>query len=125
MAELPEKRERLWILTVGPVIWAAHFLLSYVTVAIWCAKVAGRDGLLGDARAAIAVYTVLALGGIGYAIWRGYRRHRRGRGRPPHDQDTPADRHRFLGQATLLLAVLSAVATVYTALAAVFIDTCR
>ena len=44
-----------------PTIWAAHFLLCYVTAAIWCAKVAGPDGSLGGVRVAIAVYTVLAL----------------------------------------------------------------
>ena len=68
-ADLPEENESLWLLTASPVIWAAHFLLSYVTAAIWCAKVAGPDGSLGGVRVAIAVYTVLALSGIGIIGW--------------------------------------------------------
>jgi hypothetical protein len=42
-----------------------------------------------------------------------------------HDLDSPEDRHRFLGFATLLLSGLSAVAVAYAALAATFFDTCR
>lgn len=124
MEHLPEKNERLWILTVSPAIWSVHFLLSYGTAAIWCAKLAGPDGSLREARLAIAVYTVLALTGIGINGWLGYRRHSFG-GATPHDFDSPEDRHGFLGFATLLLSALSAAATLYVALAAVFIETCQ
>lgn len=124
MEHLPEKNESLWILTIAPGIWSAHFLLSYATGAVWCAKLAGPDGGLWEARMAIAVYTVLALIGIGITGWIGYRRHNFG-GATPHDFDSPADRHGFLGFATLLLSALSAAATVYVALAAVFIETCQ
>ena len=123
--ELQEKNESLWTLALPPVIWAAHFLLCYVTAAIWCAKVAGRYGSLGSVRVAIGVLTVVALGGIGLAGWRGLRRHRFGGGATPHDFDTPEDRHGFLGFASLLLAGLSAVAVLYTALVALFIETCH
>jgi hypothetical protein len=122
---LPEKKESLWLLTLSPVIWSAHFLLSYVTAAVWCAKLAGPGGPLGGARTAIAVYTALALAGIGIIGWIGYRRHSFGDANTPHDFDSPEDRHRFLGFATLLLSALSAVGTVYVALAAVFIGTCH
>ena len=125
MNRLHEKNESLWILTVSPTLWAAHFLLSYLTAAVWCAKVVGRDGSLATVRMAIAVYTVLALLGIGINGWMGYRRHSFGDSSTPHDFDSPADRHRFLGFATLLLSALSAVATLYVALVAVFIETCR
>lgn len=124
MTHLPEKNERLWILTVSPLIWSAHFLLSYGTGSIWCTKLAGPDGSLWGARVAIAVYTVLALIGIGINGWIGYRRHNLG-GATPHDFDSPQDRHGFLGFATLLLSGLSAVATLYGALVAVFIETCQ
>lgn len=120
-----EREESLWLLTVSPTVWAAHFLLCYLTAAIWCAKVVGRDGSLGAVRWAVAVFTVLALAGIVVNGWRGYLRHRHGTAAVPHDFDTPADRHRFLGFATLLLSGLSAVAVVYVALAAVFIGSCR
>lgn len=125
MAHLPEKRESLWMLTISPVIWSLHFLLSYATAAIWCEKMAGRDGSLWDVRVAIAVYTAVALIGIGITGWIGFRRHSYGDAETPHDFDSPEDRHRFLGFATLLLSALSAVATLYVALAAVFIETCR
>ncbi len=117
-----ERKDSLWIITASPVVWAMHFLACYLTAAIFCAKVGGA---LGGVRTAIAVYTVLALGGIGLVGWHGYRRHRLGPLRKPHDFDTPLDRYRFLGFATLLLSLLSAVAVIYVALAAVFIETCN
>jgi hypothetical protein len=120
-----ESEQNLWRITAGPIVWAAHFLACYLTGAIWCAKHAGPDAGLGGVRAAVAVYTVVALAGIGWAAWSGWRRHEHGIATVPHDFDTPEDRHRFLGFATLLLAGVSAVATVYVALAAVFIRTCH
>jgi len=124
MNDLPEQDESLWALTISPTIWAVHFLLSYISVALWCEKVAGRGGDLEQIRLAIAVYTVLALVGIIIVGWRGFHRHRIGSTTGPHDFDTPESRHRFLGFATLLLSGLSAVATCYVALAAVFIGSC-
>ncbi len=124
----PARWGSLWLLTFGPGLWAVHFLLSYVTVAVWCAKV-GRAGALGDARLLVGLYTLLALLGIALTAWRGYRQHRLGNGNPdasaPHDYDTPADRHRFLGYSTLLLCGLSFFATLYVALTVVFIGNCR
>lgn len=125
MAHFPEKRESLWIVTAAPAIWSAHFLLSYITVAIWCEKVAGRDGSLFGARVAVAAYTVIALIGIAITGYIGFRRHRTLEGEPPHDADTPEDRHRFLGFATLLLSGLSAIAVIFDALPAVLIGSCR
>lgn len=120
-----EKRESLWLLTISPTIWAVHFLLCYVTAAVWCAKLAARSAALGWVRTAVAAYTALALAGILTTAWRGYLRHRHGTATVPHDFDSPADRHRFLGFATLLLSGLSAVAVLYVALAVVFIGSCR
>jgi hypothetical protein len=122
--EFAEENQSLLLLTASPVVWAAHFMLSYLTAAIWCAKVAGPAGSLGGVRLAIAIYTVLALGGIGYIGWRAFRRHSYGTATLPHDDDSPEDRHRFLGFAALLLSALSAVAVIYAALAAVFIGSC-
>ena len=101
------------------------FLLCYVTAAIWCAKLAGPDGSLWRVRVAIAVYTVLALVGIGIIGWIGYRRHSFGGGTLPHDVDTPEDRHRFLGFATLLLSALSAVASLTRRWSSFFFGSCR
>lgn len=122
---LPESRESLWLLTVGPLLWFMHFLLSYATAAVWCGKLADRWAPLAGVRTVIAAYTLLALAGIAYAGWRGWRRHRYGAATLPHDDDTPEDRHRFLGFATFLLCGLSFIATVYVALAVVFIGSCQ
>jgi hypothetical protein len=123
--DLPEEKETVWRLTMAPLLWATYFLACYGTASIWCAKVAGPDGSLWGVRAAIAAYTVIALAGIGLIGRAGLRRHRHGLETEPHDFDTPGDRHRFLGFATLLLAGLSAVATLYVAMAAVFVADCR
>lgn len=122
--ETHERNQSLWLLTASPTIWSVHFLACYFTAAIWCAKYAGPDRSLGNVRVAIAIYTVLALIGIGVTGLAGYRRHSFGHERVPHDSDTPEDRHRFLGFATVLLSALSAIATLFVALAAVFIDKC-
>lgn len=121
----PESRESLWLLTVSPLIWTAHFLLSYLTAALWCAKAAGPDGTLSAVRVAIVLYTLFALIGIAISGWRGFRRHTFGTVTSTHDFDSPAGRHGFLGFAVVLLSMLSAVATMYVALPFVFIGTCR
>lgn len=121
----PETAISLWQLTAGPVLWALHFLLSYVTVAIHCAKAGVADAPLGGTRWALAAYTVLAVAGIAGFGWRALRQHMWGHGRLPHDADSPGDRHRFLGFATLLLCGLSLVAVAFTAMAMVVIGTCR
>src|SRR5688500_7236630 len=113
---LHEKHENLWLLVVSPGIWAAHFMLSYITAAVWCAKFAPPGGTLGPVRWAIVGYTVVALIGIALNGRSGLRRHRRGSESPAHDYDTPGDRHGFLGFATVLLSALSAVATIFAAL---------
>lgn len=124
MTEISEKNQSLWLLTASPVIWAAHFMLSYISASIWCAKVVGGGGSLWSVRVAIVVLTVVALVGIGITGWSGYRRHSHGSAALPHDADTPEDRHRFLGFATLLLSGLSAVATLYAALVVFFFGRC-
>jgi hypothetical protein len=124
MTDLRESNENLWLLPASPALWAGHFLLCYATAALWCGKFAGPYGSLLPARLAIAFYTVVALAAIGIIGWRGYLRHRFGESPLPHDFDSVEDRHRFLGFATFLLSGLSFVATVYTALAAIFLQSC-
>ena len=125
MNETSEKNQSLWLLTVSPVIWAAHLMLSYVTASVWCAKMKDAGYSFQGVLAAIIVYTVVALAGIGYTGWVGYRRHSYGGASLPHDDDTPEDRHRFLGFSTLLLSSLSAVAVVYAALVVLFFRSCH
>ena len=122
---LPEASERLWLIAVPPAIWAAHFLLCYATAAVWCAKYT-RDGTIGPLHEVVSAFTVVALIGIGVIGYQGWRRHTYGKGASaPHDDDTPEDRHRFLGLATFMLAALSAVATAYVGVSAFFFETCR
>lgn len=120
--ELRENRQSLWLLVISPTIWAVHFLLCYLTAAIWIEKIGGRDSQLTTVRIAIAVYTVIALAGIGWTFWVGYRKHRYGTATVPHDFDTAEDRHRFLGFATVLLSGLSAVATFFSAIVALMVE---
>jgi hypothetical protein len=123
--QLPETKDSLWLLVFGPAIWALHFLLSYVTAAVYCAKLWQPGQGLTPVQVAVAVYTALALIGIGITGWRGYRQHRFGTATAPHDFATAADRHRFLGFSTLLLCGLSSVATLYVALAAALVGSCH
>jgi hypothetical protein len=125
-ATASRSRWELWLLAASPAIWSVHFMASYLTAAIWCAK-AGQSAevSLRPVRVAIAVYTAAALLAIAAVGLVGRRRHRLGGAALPHDADTPEDRHRFLGFATVLLSALSAVATVYSALAAVFVRSCQ
>jgi hypothetical protein len=120
-----EDNESLWSLAAPPLVWAAHFMASYITAAIWCAKLGGTDGSLASVRIAIGVYTVVALIAVGLLGWRGFRRHRAGASSLPHDADTAEDRHRFLGFAAMLLSGLSAVAILYAALVPLLIGSCR
>jgi hypothetical protein len=118
-----EEAQSLWLLTISPTLWAGHFLASYLTAAVWCAK-AGRGADLLGVRVAVTALTAGALAGILYTGWRGLRRHRLGRGRMPHDLDTPADRTGFLGFATVLLSGVSAVAVLYVAMPALVFGAC-
>lgn len=116
-----ESRQRLWIVPAPLVIWVTHFLLCYVTAALWCGRIVGG---VEPPRMLIAVYTLVGLAAIAAIAWTGYRAHRHGGETPPHDADSAADRHRFIGHATTLIAGLSAVAVIYSAMAAVVIRTC-
>lgn len=124
MKETSEKKQSLWLLTFAPLIWAAHFLVSYVTAAIWCGKAAAPNRAFASLLTAIVVYTMIALAGVAIVGWIGYRKHSHGDAEVPHDDDTPEDRHRFLGFATLLLAALSAVAIIYAAFVVIFFRSC-
>jgi hypothetical protein len=125
MSRVAETRQRLWIVPGPLVVWATHFMLCYITAALWCGRVAGRLGPLGTAQIAIVAYTIAALAMVAGIAWLGYRAHRLAPGEPPHDADSPEDRHRFLGFASLLISGLSGVAIVYAAMTVVFIESCE
>jgi hypothetical protein len=127
--DVDEPRQSLWALTMGPAIWAVHFLASYAAAAVWCGN-AGAHARFGAANLVFAAATALALAAVAWVAWDGWRRYNHGAAVPSHHpvpshhKDTPEDRHRFLGLATLLLAVLSAVSILYTAMAVVMLRGC-
>jgi hypothetical protein len=113
----------LWMLAAGPLAWCAHFLISYVTAAVHCAR--NADTALADVRVVIAIATFVALGVIAsVGLW-GLKHHRHSIDGLPHDEDTWQARQSFLGFATLLLCGLSAVAVLFVALPALFFGDCR
>jgi hypothetical protein len=125
MTRVAEQHQSLLIVTASPAVWAAHFLVCYVTAAVWCAKQSTALAPLAGVRTAIVVYTAAALLAIVAIGWFGYRAHRFGGEEVPHDADSAEDRHRFIGFATLLLSGLSGLAVVYVALVPVFVRTCQ
>ena len=114
----------LWWLTFSPLCWAIHFLASYLTTAIYCAKFAPSDGSAPSIRVAVAIFTFIAITLIVAIGSKSYRMHRMGDASLPHDDDTPQDEHRFIGFASLLLSILSGIATLFTATVFVFMETC-
>lgn len=123
--EIREVRGTLWSLIPAPTLWAAHFLVCYVTAAVFCAK-AGLQADLGPVRIAVAVVTIAVLAGIvaagahAYRIW-GFEL----KIGPSHDADSLRDQRLFLGFAAFLLCGLSFVATLFVALPAMLIETCQ
>ena len=124
MRLLPRPIETLWTLFTAPVVWAAHFLVSYVGAAIFCAKrqqlAFGFDVL----RLGIAAITVIALAMIVLSAWLAWRQWGFGAHDPPHDDPTAHDRTLFQGFATLLLSGLSFVAVLYVAMPLLFVAEC-
>ncbi|NJK88492.1 MAG: hypothetical protein HC923_03225 [Myxococcales bacterium] len=119
-----EHHESLWWLVASPALFLLHFLVSYATVAIDCAKRDGSSEVLGISGLLVTLYTAVALVGMGFTGSRATRRHEAGRASVPHDFDTPEDRTRFLGFATFLLSGLSIVAVLYVAASVALVGTC-
>ena len=118
-----EPRQSLWALTVGPAIWAGHFLCSYAAAAVWCGN-AGAHARFGSLNVLFIAATALALAAVAWVAWGGWTRYNHGEAVPSHHKDTPEDRHRFLGLATLLLAGLSGVSILYTTAAMAMLRGC-
>jgi hypothetical protein len=114
----------LWTLIIPPTVWALHFLLCYVYVAIRCAK-GGPLTPLDDVRIVIAATTLVALMIVAVSGWIAWTQMSVEGDPPPHDASTVEDQHRFLATAKLLLAGLSFVAIIYTAIPAFILTDCR
>ena len=120
-----ERSESLWFLILAPLIWAIHFLLCYLAVAIWCGKFASNPEHLAPVRWTFLLLTTGAVAGIVWVGWNAYRRIRKSPTAHPYDAGPLDDRHRFLGFATVLLAGLSLIATLFVAAVALFMETCH
>ena len=122
-----EERNSLWSIALGPLIWAAHFVLTYAGASVVCAKLADEQAwAMPFLRISIAVITLLALAAIG---WVGLRSWRRWDYLDDYDyeHDRPVEEHRheFLGHAAFLLAIVSAIGVVYVGLPAVYVAACH
>lgn len=122
--EAAEERQSLWLLVSSPAIWALHFLGSYAGAAIVCSTMEDRTKSVDAMRLGVVLFGLLALVLIAIVGKIGWRKYKYEGGDPPFDRDTPKDRHRFLGAATVLLSALSAVATVYVCLSLLFVRNC-
>ncbi|NJC33934.1 hypothetical protein GGR88_001408 [Sphingomonas jejuensis] len=116
-----EARVTLWTLIVPPTVWAVHFLTCYLWVAISCAK-AGAFPRYPWAFVAGTVAALAIIVASGVIAWI---QSRRPGDPPPHDKGTDNDRLRFLAVSTMLLAALSFVGVVFTAVPAVMLTDCR
>jgi hypothetical protein len=121
---LPRQIETMWTLFTAPVVWAVHFLASYIAAAIFCEKPDVFGGDFNLLRLAIVVWTLASLAMILLSAVLAWRQWGFGKGEPPHDESTRRDRLLFQGYATLLLSGLSFVAVVFTALPAIFLTAC-
>lgn len=127
-AKLENRAQRLnsslWALIAPLVTWGLHFLFCYIFTAVRCAK-SGPFTVISDVRLAIGVATVVALllvAASGYVAWA---QSRVAGDLQPHDENTDEDRLRFLAVATLLLAGLSFIAIIFTAIPVFIFEDCQ
>ena len=120
--EFREEAGSLVRITLAPLIWAAHFVICYGAIAVTCAKAPGWSG---PVRLGLIVLTVVALAGI---VWIGLRAIRQwnvaGTGTYSNPEGTGGDRHRFLGHAAFLLAVVSGIGVIYVGLPVLMLEGC-
>lgn len=123
--EFREERDSLWRIALCPTIWALHFVISYGAAALTCARFAEVPGAAVWLRVGIGGLTLLALGLIAGLGWRAWVQWDVVRDRAwENDQAQGEDRHQFLGHATFLLAIISAIGVIYVALPAVLTVGC-
>ena len=68
--EFAEEAASLLRITLGPLVWAIHFVICYGLSAVWCAKLA--EASIDPLRVGIGGMTVLALAVIGWLGWRSW-----------------------------------------------------
>jgi len=113
MRLLPREIETFWTLFTAPIVWALHFLVCYLTAAIFCAKGGSAQQYVG-LQLMLGALTLLALVSIAISATAD----------PPHDESTDRARRLFQGFATLLLSALSFVAVLFVATPIMLINGC-
>jgi hypothetical protein len=121
MSERPT-RHPLWGIVVSPVIWFLHFLACYVIVAVRCGKFPASSG--SGLAVVLSALTVLAIIAIAASAIRN-QSHARGHSGADHPEDSGAEARRFLGFTTVLLAMVSGVAVVFSAMTLAMLPGCR
>jgi len=116
-----EEAESLIRITLAPVIWAGHFVICYCTVAVACAK----TGDVAPWRGLLIAFTLACLVAIVWVGWRSFRQWDvRHTGEFTNPEGRAEDRHQFLGHAAFLLAIISGIGVVYSALPLILIGGC-
>ncbi|MCF6367962.1 hypothetical protein [Rhizobium halophilum] len=106
-------------------LWAFHFVVCYVVVAIYCEKMLVWSIDFDLTRIGLGIFTLLALAMIVLSAYLASRQWGFGSREPPHSQTTDRDRWRFPGFATLLLSGLNFLTVVYVAIPLAFIAGCQ
>ena len=120
--EFAEEQARLFRITIAPLIWALHFAACYGVVAVTCAK--GWE--LGTVRPGLLAFSAAALVGIALTGLVARRQWGPARHGDAGDRGGRAGvRHRFLGHAAFLLAVISAIGVIFVPLPLLMIGSCR
>lgn len=116
----------LWRVILAPVIWVFHFLVTYIYAAVYCEKL-GRAAPLYAVQWVVGIATLLALAGITLVTRHLWAVRERSLTEDDFDfeHNSPEERHRFLSHVALLLCALSAIAVIYVAIPALYLETCR
>lgn len=91
--------------------------------ALECGRFAGY-GTPWRYTATMTIATAVALLVMAVCVWHGMKLVRFDWPDQSHDEDSTEDRRRFLGYMTMLLAGLSIIATVYSAIAMLVVEGC-
>ena len=127
--EFDAETPSLFRIAIAPTIWAVHFVLAYAGAAVACAKLGAEGETVEGLRLGIGVLTMLALALIAWTGLAAFRQwnvdaRRDARQVAVDLVEEEEGRHEFLGHAALLLAVISFVGVIYTALPVLVIRTC-
>jgi hypothetical protein len=109
-------------------IWALHFLATYVTAAIHCAKAGDPGAASNPVRSIVLVLTIAALVALALVLYFGYRRlwpGRRVSGSPARGDRIEANSSQFFRTLLLWTSVLSTVAIACVASVTFVFGDCR